>query len=365
MAWKDSIIVWGGCDYTERWPARWALRNKVYQHRSGEWIRRDTRGFVPEPSWNVVVQVVGDRMIVMDMVEDDEDSYTIVCSLDLNSWTWIGLTPNGTPPSIPFFDGGTWVHNEKSYCFGGRDYNYTNQLFCYNPSKNSWEWPNQGGDIPTPRFVPMTIVREDTVFVLGGESIEGPQNDLYILDMSGMVWTKVHGNISHFPWADWYSCGTFTCISPSAALLYGTFWRSKKEERSAECWLLDLDKANELQEASPIWTRIPNHYLRRWQSAVVEPISQRLWVIGGHDKNNDATSDVLEVSFNLLPLKILALDHVAQTMDEDDARLQSPNCPKGLKTDIDHHRSNLGMTYVCSAETGCLDCQPAVDQPNM
>ena len=204
VAWKDSIIVWGGCDYTERWPARWALRNKVYQHRSGEWIRRDTRGFVPEPSWNVVVQVVGDRMIVMDMVEDDEDSYTIVCSLDLNSWTWIGLTPNGTPPSIPFFDGGTWVHNEKIYCFGGRDYNYTNQLFCYNPSKNSWEWPNQGGDIPTPRFVPMTIVREDTVFVLGGESIEGPQNDLYILDMSGMVWTKVHGNISHFPWADWY-----------------------------------------------------------------------------------------------------------------------------------------------------------------
>ena len=77
----------------------------------------------------------------------------------------------------------SWVHNGKLYYFGGmtsadsvpvgRGHHYpsyltlvnngyatgyTNQLFCYNPNTDMWEWPLIVGDISSPRYDSSIII---------------------------------------------------------------------------------------------------------------------------------------------------------------------------------------------------------------
>ena len=92
---------------------------------------------------------------------------------------------------------------------------------------------------------------------------------------------------------------------------------------------------------SAIWTKIPGTFQRNHNSsAVLEPTSQRLWLIGGynHQNNHDITSDVLKMSLKLLPLKDLAMDRAARNISPNDPRLLD-SYPKTLKNEIEDYRS--------------------------
>ena len=85
--------------------------------------------------------------------------------------------------------------------------------------------------------------------------------------------------------------------------------------------------------------RIPSPFPRVVHVTVLEPVSQRLWVIGGEDDSPDGfTSDVLKMSINTLPLKTLALYHIARNIKASDPRLSSNNYPKRLINEIEEHR---------------------------
>ena len=219
---------------------------------------------------------------------------------------------------------------------------------------NSWEWPLHGGEVPSPREDLATIIVDDKVYLFGGNRyIGGPfqdsiadmeYNDLYILDMRSMMWRKVHGNCyqEEAPHAKLFPDHTFTIISSSAAVLHGAK-QLDGEQYSPECWLLNLDNARQLKDPTSIWTRIPTPFPRELHASVLEPVSQRLWVIGGWASDQkDFTSDVIKMSrFNTLPLKTIAMDHIARNMKATDPRLSANNYPKRLISEIEEHRSKI------------------------
>ena len=130
-----------------------------------------------------------------------------------------------------------------------------------------------------------------------------------------------------------------------------------EEERGEDCWLLKLDKAKQVKDPSSIWTRMPNHLSRLFHAAVLEPVSQRLWVIGGEDMDFNITSDVVKMSYNLVPLKILAVDHAAHNVCANDTRLSPDQFPVQLRKEIEDYKAKQGEIHLCSKETGCTDCQ--------
>ena len=87
VAWKDRIILWvdGGNNST------------LYYHLKGKWVRQETSGDVPNGYfWNyVIAEVLDDNMFVLG---DNQTENTCIYCLDLNTWVWTSLTPNGAPP---------------------------------------------------------------------------------------------------------------------------------------------------------------------------------------------------------------------------------------------------------------------------
>lgn len=354
MAWKDRIILWG-------YPYD---RSIIYYHLKGEWVRQETRGdFVPYEAYNDynIAEVLNDKMFVL--VGSLTETTYIYC-LDLNTWVWTSLNPNGAPPKRWGYGISSWVYHEKIYCFAGGSNFWWNRmglvgLFCYNTSTNAWEWPNEEGDIPPPRVSHSAMIADRTVFLFGGKREDcSSLNDLHTLDMETFQWKKIHGNL--YPKVD--TCNqTLTQISSSTAVLFGI---NKNMEGS--CWLLDLQNAEQQEDPSSIWTQLPNHYPRVGHRAVLEPVTQNLWVFGGYKPmaniGSEPVSDVLKISFTLLPLKSLVLDRVARGISAQDPRLQPGQIPKRLAHEIEEYKSDIPEKYICSSEHGCQVCQQDVNQ---
>ena len=99
------------------------------------------------------------------------------------------------------------------------------------------------------------------------------------------------------------------------------------------------------QEPSSLWTRIPDQNQiqgRVGYASVIEPISQRLWIIGGHE-NNIERMDILEITTKISSLKELAIHYAALSIPAQDPRLECGQLPKMLKDQIEAHRTGIGM----------------------
>ena len=196
--------------------------------------------------------------------------------------------------------------------------------------------PDQKGDIPSPRVGHAATISGDTAFLFGGlgQDVE-KYNDLHILDMLTMRWKKVHGNLPGLE----ISLGSYTLtkVSDSSAVLYGHSYFMYGQ--SPVFMVLDLDKAKNLTEPSSIWTRVPNPHPRFRHASVMEPVSQRLWIIGGSD-GSQITPDILEIPIKL-SLKDLAIESAARNISSNDPRLEPGQYPKRLRDEIEAQRPRV------------------------
>ena len=408
VPWKNSMIVFGG-----RMP-----RSRIYHHLSGEWIQKETNGDIPWkcPQLRCCTcsrlqqpQVINDQMFVLTKWGCEDDG-GVLHILDLKTWTWKKVTPKGAPPARKSYAMRTWLYLGKLYFFGGeawaelpenKDRNdeypsyikmhrwesrrkpgspkipgsnihyYVNQLFCYNIEANSWEWPNVKGRIPSPRSDHLVIINGDKVFLAGGRGMK-VYRDLHTLDMKSFEWKRIHGPIENGPLdidaaLRPHSAYTLTLISGSAAMLYGETGFSHFPQWADiydDCWILHLNRALNNEEPASMWTRFRNHMPRSQHAAVLEPVTQRLWLIGGWDGLN-STKDVVRMTMNIVPLKILCFNSVTEHIRDGDEQLQVDRFPVEVKDEMSAYTKRKEEVLYCNQGNGCPICHNAMTDSDL
>ena len=360
VTWNNATLIWGGLGMKPMEPSRVIDPSVVHIHFNGKWMEKNTTGDTPTESVNASANVMDGKMFVVGGFRYPERvrSENCIYVLDLVTWLWEKLNPNGnTPhcigsePSCPL----------KSWPYKGKIYVYScycrMKLMCYNTSTNDWEYPIVSGQKPSIYLNPSIIIRDDTIFLFGGftEIMDGSGslqtvNDLYILNMKSMRWELVHGSNPHNAIPCARSDHSLTLISQSAAVLYGG--HNQSDETLGDCWILDLDKARPgLQDPSTIWTRLnqPQLQPRAYHSAVIDSVSQRLWLIGGSNApliwgglGNELIGPE-KITVSAVPLKILAAECAAKRICKDDPRTQPDQFPKSLSAVMEACRSNEEM----------------------
>ena len=327
----------------------------VNYHNDGEWVAKDTSGEVPEDAICAIGAGFQDSLVVFKAAIADMEYSNQVYALDLNTWIWTKLSPRGMRPNCRIADIKPVVYKKRVYFFGGYEHlplcSNSLQVFCYNISTISWEWPDHQGHIPSERSGHSVVLIGDTVLLFGGETYSdglGSKsqhlNDFYMLDMLNMIWSLVKTGNGKVPAPR--SGHTLTPISQSAAVLVGG--KDKLMGGLDDCWHIDIDKTGPNKELKLTWTQMSHiKYSGLWlHQAVLEPISQRLWIIGGVTVNFQQpifSIDVLglqKISLNVVPLQALAMECAARNISEDDQRLLPDNFPEKLRRAVEGYRSN-------------------------
>ena len=357
VTWKNATLIWGGYSPHNSGDKK----STVHYHHRGKWTPMETSGDLPQFFRNAEAHVLKDKMFVLNQ---DNNGQIVMHTLDLHSWIWTKLIPSGTSPSRDSTSIGSWTYNGKIYFLGGINFStmiMSNQFVIYNVSTNSWEWPEKSGDVPSPRLWPLITISDDSVFLFGGFTDGGYCNDLHLLDMPSMRWQVVHGNSMSNGQGPTFSSSrvySFTNISQSSAAIIGAYKDSG--HYIDDCWLLNLHNAKKLMDPSVIWTKITNPYPRCWHAAVMQPLSRRLWVIGGFEdhKYPNATyqisyaTNILKLNFTkLCSLKDLAMDYVARNICAHDPRLAPEDqMTRQLRDEIEAYRCEIGDQYSCPDE---------------
>ena len=358
VTWRNATLVWGGYTTSEHEDTK----SNLYLHLSGKWTKQKTHGDFPYRIGCQEAHVQNDTMFALS--KTNIGNINVMHSLDLNTWMWTMSTPSGTAPSGSYGIS-SWAYRGNIYYFGGGidnpdnnpDMLYVpnNQLVSYNISTDSWEWPDTYGHIPSPRLYHKMIISHDTVFLFGGMELDHENcNDLLFLDLPSMTWKKVHGNMSNGEGPHNTVNITFTSISESTAVVVGSFYNDNTKKGVEDSWLLNLQNAKQLMNLSSIWTRVDIDIHRLHHAAVLQPISKKLWVIGGHNygSKRDILPNLLKINFlKLAPLKDLALDIVAGNICACDPRLGFDELPRQLRAEIDAYKRENGEETACSCET--------------
>ena len=370
ITWKAYTIVWGGGI---------TPLSAFYIHESGKWTLKNAVGDAPEAYMPFAVSVhrIDTRMLVFGARGQGQNlvigqgSESAIYSLDLDAFRWSRLHSTGTGPSDLHQGMSSWVHDKRVYFFGGArmgKLNRANDLFCFNPRDNSWGLENQGRDIPSPRESCQNVISGDTIFLYGGYSAWSRYNDLHILDMETKLWKKVHGNLTSGMVRNEPCDSKLTLITQSSAILFGSFTRYTDAAPVLEddCWHLSLENAKQMTNSSKIWSRFRSHLVRSLFTCVLEPVTLKLWVIGGRKSPpfidiNGYTTDVLEVSFNISSLRNILLEYVSRFISCEDRAVMPSHFPIALKKEIESYREQF---LICGAEKGCHVCQYSKEQNN-
>ena len=199
-----------------------------------------------------------------------------------------------------------------------------------------------------------TFMCGDTAFIFGGRSTGHSLNDLHTLDMVCMHWNQVHPSLTGIA-AEGVPVGrgghSMTQVSSDAAALFGG-GGDDPHSPFRDCWLLktgmvlrgkferpsSLRERCEQHELSLI-NRAANHIMH---SAVVEPISKRLWILGGFQRDvvfePRRTTEVLPLTFNSgASLKLLAMESAPRHFRPGHPILEDTELPRNLRLEFKHY----------------------------
>ena len=210
---------------------------------------------------------------------------------------------------------------------------------CYNVKHNSLEWVNQEGEFPRGYLGVKPILHGDTVIVFGVGGMK-------TLDMNSMRWKKIFEYSTNTGFVFDVFRYTLTKISDSTAVLLGA------HEGSSVCWFLNLNNVINCKDHSTIWTKVPLRFFRGNHGAVWNAVNRELWVVGGI-YDNLSYKDVLRISFDLSPLKDIALDCVARNICTCDPRLAGDQLPLQLKNKLMEYKANFGVDWLIHQQDTC------------
>ena len=130
-----------------------------------------------------------------------------------------------------------------------------------------------------------------------------------------------------------------TLISSEAAILFGGTGTGNWYGVTGNCWILNTAKllSCEFDTPSSLWKHCSHHDNERWtHAAVLEPISKRLWILGGI-----GGTGILSMSFNsAAPLRLLAMESVIRHFDRGHEAWKATEI-LGDRTELENRRAHM------------------------
>lgn len=175
------------------------IQVKVFDLETSAWSNLKTYGKRPVSRGGQSVTVVGSSLVIFGGQDAKRSLLNDLHILDLETMTWDEVDAVGVPPS-PRSDHAAAVHAERYLLiFGGSSHaTCFNDLHVLDLQSMEWSRPTQQGEIPSPRAGHTGVTVGENWFIVGGGDNKSGVSETVVLNMSTLAWsvvTSVQGRV--------------------------------------------------------------------------------------------------------------------------------------------------------------------------
>ncbi|KAB5556226.1 hypothetical protein DKX38_007135 [Salix brachista] len=175
------------------------IQVKVFDLQSCTWSTLKTYGKAPVSRGGQSVTLVGTSLVFFGGQDAKRSLLNDLHILDLETMTWDEIDAIGVPPS-PRSDHAAAVHAERYLLIfgGGSHATCFNDLHVLDLQTMEWTRPTPQGEIPTPRAGHAGVTVGESWFIVGGGDNKTGASETVVLNMSTLCWsvvTSVQGRV--------------------------------------------------------------------------------------------------------------------------------------------------------------------------
>ncbi|KAL9686016.1 hypothetical protein QQ045_023471 [Rhodiola kirilowii] len=176
-----------------------SIQVKVFDLQTLTWSTLKTYGKAPVSRGGQSVTLVGTTLVIFGGEDAKRTLLNDLHILDLETMTWDDMEAIGVPPS-PRSGHAAAVHAERYLLIfgGGSHATCFNDLHVLDLQSMEWSRPKQQGEIPTPRAGHAGVTIGENWFIAGGGNNTSGISETVVLNMSTLVWsvvTNVQGRV--------------------------------------------------------------------------------------------------------------------------------------------------------------------------
>ncbi|XP_047341084.1 acyl-CoA-binding domain-containing protein 4-like [Impatiens glandulifera] len=176
-----------------------SMQVKIVDLQTCTWSALKTYGKPPVSRGGQSVTLVGTSLVIFGGQDAKRSLLNDLHILDLETMTWDEMDTLGGPPS-PRSDHTAAVHAERYLLIfgGGSHATCFNDLHVLDLQTMEWSRPIQQGEIPSPRAGHAGVTVGENWFIVGGGDNKSGVSETVVLNMSTLVWsvvTKVQGRV--------------------------------------------------------------------------------------------------------------------------------------------------------------------------
>ncbi|CAO2836704.1 unnamed protein product [Amaranthus hypochondriacus] len=168
------------------------IQVRTFDTQTSTWSILKTYGKPPVSRGGHSVTLVGSTLVIFGGQNANRTLLNDLHLLDLETMTWDEFDAVGVPPS-PRSDHAAAVHAERYLLiFGGGSHAACfNDLHVLDLQAMEWSRPTQQGDIPTPRAGHAGVTIGENWFIIGGGDNKSGASETVVLNMSTLAWSVV------------------------------------------------------------------------------------------------------------------------------------------------------------------------------
>ncbi|KAI4349963.1 hypothetical protein L6164_010500 [Bauhinia variegata] len=195
IAWENKLLSIAG--HTKD-PSE-SIQVKVFDVQTATWSTLKTYGKAPVSRGGQSVTLVGTSLVIFGGEDAKRTLLNDLHILDLETMTWDEIDAVGVPPS-PRSDHAAAVHADRYLLIfgGGSHATCYNDLHVLDLQAMEWSRPTQSGEIPTPRAGHSGVTVGENWFIVGGGDNKSGVSETVVLNMSTLAWsvvTSVQGRV--------------------------------------------------------------------------------------------------------------------------------------------------------------------------
>nr|AFZ62126.1 acyl-CoA binding protein 4 [Vernicia fordii] len=176
-----------------------SIQVKAFDPQNRSWSTLKTYGKAPVSRGGQSVTLVGTNLVIFGGQDAKRSLLNDLHILDLETMTWDEIDAVGGPPS-PRSDHAAAVHAERYLLIfgGGSHATCFNDLHVLDLQAMEWTRPIQQGEIPSPRAGHAGVTVGENWFIVGGGDNKSGVSETVVLNMSTLVWsvvTSVEGRV--------------------------------------------------------------------------------------------------------------------------------------------------------------------------